>query len=258
MNVLNEALKYQALGFSAIPLSANAKIPEKGFTWKQYTERHPTNGELYAWFGKAAPVRNIAILTGEISNLVVLDFESREDAAWAWKELGASTTCISVTRRGLHFLFRHPGGPVPNAIKARNRFDVRGDGGYIVAPPSMVNEHTYHWLPGFELCGPDDLPVFNRDWLPEFRKPEREIDENDPLRRISRARAYVAKIGGAVSGQGGSNATFRVACKLIQEFRLTIDQAWPILLEYNERCVPPWSEKDLKHKLEDACSKSRI
>lgn len=250
--MLQEALKYQELGYSTIPLSAGAKIPEKGFAWKQYTERHPTTGELYAWHGKASPDRNIAILTGEISKLVVMDFESREAAAWAWKELGASTNCISVTRRGLHFLFRHPGGSVPNAIKVQDKYDIRGDGGYIVAAPSIVQEHTYRWLEGFELCSPDDLPVFNLDWLPQRPPGRREIDENDPLRRISRARAYVQRIEGAVSGQGGHNVTFRVACKLTQDFGLTIDQAFPIMLEWNLRCVPPWQEKDLQRKLEES------
>jgi hypothetical protein len=39
---------------------------------------------------------------------------------------------------------------------------------------------------------------------------------------------------------------------LVQKFGLTIEQAWPLMLEFNERCQPPWSTKELVHKLESA------
>jgi len=56
---------------------------------------------------------------------------------------------------------------------------------------------------------------------------------------------------GAISGAGGHDQTFAVACKLV-EFGLSPDDAWPLLLEYNHRCQPQWSERELRHKLEDA------
>ena len=69
---------------------------------------------------------------------------------------------------------------------------------------------------------------------------------------IVRARAYVLKIPGAVSGKGGHNTTFRVACTLIQKFGLSIDQAIGPFLEWNKSCQPPWSKAELVHKLQDA------
>ena len=39
---------------------------------------------------------------------------------------------------------------------------------------------------------------------------------------------------------------------LAHGFALSDEQAWPILCEYNARCQPPWSERELKHKLADA------
>lgn len=67
---------------------------------------------------------------------------------------------------------------------------------------------------------------------------------------IERARAYVACMEAAVSGSHGHNATFKAAIALRHGFGLTLNQAWPLMLEYNERCVPPWSHKELQHKLE--------
>jgi hypothetical protein len=56
----------------------------------------------------------------------------------------------------------------------------------------------------------------------------------------------------AVSGQGGHNATFRVACVLVIGFGLSVSEALPILRDYNLGCRPPWSEAELLHKLQDA------
>jgi len=56
----------------------------------------------------------------------------------------------------------------------------------------------------------------------------------------------------AVSGQGGHNQAFAVACVLVQGFGLSPQEALPILHEYNQRCQPPWSDNELLHKLEGA------
>ena len=83
---------------------------------------------------------------------------------------------------------------------------------------------------------------------------ERPIDivELSRARLVARARAYLVHIDGAISGQHGHNHTMRVAGILIQKFGLTIDEALPLILEWNQRCEPPWSEKELLHKLQDA------
>lgn len=69
---------------------------------------------------------------------------------------------------------------------------------------------------------------------------------------VERAKRYVAAMPAAQSGAGGHNATFAVACALVKGFALPIDQARPILREFNERCSPAWSEKELEHKLSQA------
>ena len=70
--------------------------------------------------------------------------------------------------------------------------------------------------------------------------------------RITGARAYLAKLPVAVAGQGGHPATYRVASILANGFDLPWDDAWTLLTEFNARCSPPWSEKELRHKLNDA------
>jgi hypothetical protein len=74
---------------------------------------------------------------------------------------------------------------------------------------------------------------------------------------FDRARAYVAKMPPAVSGQGGHDATFAVAKATIHDFALSESEAWQILCEYNGRCSPPWSERELRHKVESVKSLTR-
>ncbi len=69
---------------------------------------------------------------------------------------------------------------------------------------------------------------------------------------VERAAAYLAKMPPSVSGQGGHTTAFATACKLIHGFNLSTAEALPLLLEWNARCLPPWSESDLRHKLADA------
>jgi len=74
---------------------------------------------------------------------------------------------------------------------------------------------------------------------------------NTSFSSVDRARAYIERIPGAISGADGHNQTFFVSCKLV-EFGLPPNEVWTLLLEYNRRCVPVWSESDLKHKMNDA------
>jgi hypothetical protein len=80
----------------------------------------------------------------------------------------------------------------------------------------------------------------------------------DRGRLIERAGRYVDRMPASISGSHGHDAAWHVAVVLIRGFKLTAEEAWPIFLEFNTRCQPPWSEKELRHKLEDAENKARL
>jgi hypothetical protein len=65
-----------------------------------------------------------------------------------------------------------------------------------------------------------------------------------------RARAYLAKVDPAVSGESGHDQTYHAAAVLVVRFNMTPDEAYPILAEWNAKCSPPWEEKDLRRKLQ--------
>lgn len=73
-----------------------------------------------------------------------------------------------------------------------------------------------------------------------------------PTTVAGRAAAYLGKMPPAVSGQGGHGKTFHAACVLVKGFGLSVEQARPLLEEWNRTCVPPWSAAELEHKLKGA------
>lgn len=69
------------------------------------------------------------------------------------------------------------------------------------------------------------------------------------LDAVERARRYMTSTPPAIAGQHGDVHTFRVCCRLIRGFALTDDEAFELLIEWNTRCEPPWSERELREKL---------
>ena len=139
--------------FSVIPIGADKKPAIK---WMEYQDRRPSIEEILAW----PDAENLAVVTGAVSNLVVVDCDSKEDAQWFWENISKTST-IAKSRRGYHYYFRHPGDKVANGQKINGKYDVRGDGGYALVPPSRHSEGEYTWCK--PLVAVDELPLF----LPE-------------------------------------------------------------------------------------------
>jgi hypothetical protein len=79
---------------------------------------------------------------------------------------------------------------------------------------------------------------------------------SEPINKLAeRISKYMACLDAAVSGSHGHNTTFHAACVLVHGWGLSVEQAWPFALEYNARCDPPWSDHDLRRKLEQALLK---
>lgn len=74
---------------------------------------------------------------------------------------------------------------------------------------------------------------------------------------IERARSYLAKVPGAVSGQSGHAHTFTMALRLVHGFDLDADTALALLSEWNLTCDPPWSDRDLRRKIKQAAEQGR-
>ena len=141
-----------ARGWSVIPVEARGKRPI--VPWLEYQSRLATEKEVEAWFdGQRTP--NLGIVTGALSNLVVLDIDSRHGGpqSLALLELEHGTLPDTVEAQtgggGRHAYFVHPGGLVHNRAGLAAGIDFRGDGGCVVAPPSVhPSGRRYQWVPG--------------------------------------------------------------------------------------------------------------
>lgn len=76
--------------------------------------------------------------------------------------------------------------------------------------------------------------------------------------RIRRAGLYLAAMPAAVSGQGGHEQTYKAALAVTRGFDLAEHVALELLREYNGRCDPPWTERELEHKVHDAARSAQV
>src|SRR5688572_12482697 len=104
-----------------------------------------------------------------------------------------------------------------------------------------------------ELATLSALAPARTDFHPA-RRHHKSLDDTGDI--IGRARAYLSSIPGAVAGARGHDRTFYAANRLVRGFALDPDAAFPLLAEWNARCDPPWSERELMRKLEQAARAS--
>lgn len=91
--------------------------------------------------------------------------------------------------------------------------------------------------------------------LPVTRSSSSHQQPTSRANVVERARRYLAKIPPAIDGQRGSPATLLAAEHLVRGFELTDDEAFNLLLDWNQSCDPPWSEPDLRRKITEAREK---
>lgn len=91
---------------------------------------------------------NIGIVTGPISGIFVLDVDGMEGESSLANYPALPATLTSYTGNGRHIIFRYPDRKVfTRAGKFAPGLDIRGEGGYIVAPPSVhANGAVYQWI----------------------------------------------------------------------------------------------------------------
>jgi hypothetical protein len=134
------AAAHLARGWSVIPLVPRGKRPL--IPWEPYRHRPPLPSEPAHWWARW-PDANLGVVTGRVSGLLVLDVDPDKGGAASLAALEAAhgrlpaTLEVATGGGGRHLYFRHPGGRVGCAVGLRPGLDLRGDGGYVVAPPSI-------------------------------------------------------------------------------------------------------------------------
>ena len=229
-----------ARGWSVIPVEARGKRPI--VPWLEYQSRLATEKEVEAWFdGRRTP--NLGIVTGALSNLVVLDIDSRHGGSQslALLELEHGTLPDTVEAQtgggGRHAYFVHPGGLVHNRAGLAAGIDFRGDGGCVVAPPSVhPSGRRYQWVPGrspqeTELAA---LPA----WLLRFVHPSGS--------RAGHPLSHWRQLAREGVDEGSRNSTLASLAGHLLRQGVDPEVALELLLAWNRvRCRPPLADDEV-------------
>jgi hypothetical protein len=234
INLLAQARHVMALGLSVFPVPRGAKIPDR--PWKAFQSQFATDAELVAMF--AGPPMNLGVVTGVISDVVVVDADALDALKWCTRHL-PYTPWQTRTRRGFHLWYRHPGVTVRNCARLETRdgrlaIDVRGGGGFVIAPGSLhPSGAVYEWAGDWTALRAD-VPRFWPGWLQRPPRPggAPRYPPQPAGDLVERARRYLYSIPRPEIGAGSDTATLSAACRLVRGFALDAATAEQLLWEW--------------------------
>jgi hypothetical protein len=239
-DILAAALVYASRGMLVLPLhSASGSGCSCGRPDCSSPGKHPrlVNGlsgasgdvdQIEDWW-ECWPDANIGIRTGAASGIVVLDVDTPKGGTATVDALERAhgplpaTPTVQTGSGGYHLYFTHPGGTVRNSAgRLGDGVDVRGDGGYVVAPPSMhTTGKPYVWMTPLDTTPLTDAP----SWLSA---------DATPLTNGSAVSAATA------IPEGTRNATLTsLAGRLRRDGLNEAEMLAALLAVNNRRCTPP-------------------
>jgi len=244
MSVITEALALSQLGWSLVPLKSRSKEPL--IRWKPLQKRKLSEREIVELF-EQNPDANLGVITGSISGLLVLDADAPEIV----KRWGTPETPITETSRGRHYYYRLPDRAMPSIVGVADGVDIRAEGGYVVAPPSVhPSGRCYQWvLPprGLDPFGAEPAPP--PAWLMELISKHRARSDMFELSRIVQGVPQ-----GNRNNAAASYAGFLLAA--LPEDRWETD-AWPTLLYWNLHNKPPLPDRELRRVFEKIAAREQ-
>jgi hypothetical protein len=228
--------------------------------------------QIKAWWDQW-PDANVGIATGPVSGIVVLDVDAAKGAfsselLFDGVDATVFTTPKVKTGAGLHFYYKYPETETVrnSASKLAKFIDVRGEGGYVVAPPSVhVSGKKYEFLN-------EDIPhiaEFPQPWIDRLNAP---IISSPPNGNGNGSSASRVDSGAQVSGifvpppnpglvmpqeinQGTRNQEMTKVAGALRDKGLSEGAIFAALAVENQRiCKPPLDDKEL-HQISRSVSR---
>lgn len=212
--------------------------------------------QIEAWFEQGTEEWNIGVATGDISGLVVVDVDQGKGADINDLLInGVDQTIFNTpkvkTGAGLHFYYKLPSGvTVKNSASRLGKFiDVRGDGGYVIAPPSKhISGKSY------ELLNPDNDQIleFPKAWLDKLAQPLPSTPANGSSGNGASANPFIVPavqpglILPDTIDQGKRNVELTKIAGALRSKGLSEGAIYAALAIENQRiCKPPLDDKEL-------------
>lgn len=233
MDTIQFAKAYASRGWQLFPIVPRDKTP-----LVRWDEAATIDEKMLSGWWDNFPDANIAIACGERSGVFVLDIDAGKGGYESLADLISENgklpdTPVSKTGGGgEHIFFRYPkGANIRNSVgKIAPGIDVRADGGYVVAPPSIhKNGNVYSWVVKPSEVELADAPQWLLDLIIKHQPPkEKPIQSGGRVVEGGR-NDYLARMAGAMRRVGfGEDAIFSA-----------------LRLHNTERCQPPLTEGEV-------------
>ena len=201
---IDAALAYAEAGLAVFPVHSvehgqcscgNAQCKSRGKhprTPNGFKDATIDTRQVKTWW-ETFPDANIGIRTGKESGIFVVDIDGDEGFEWLHKQPFTDTPMVRTGGGGIHVFFRYPADrEIKNsARKIAPQVDIRGDGGYVIAPPSNhASGNSYEWIQSLSDTPLADAPQELLDEITGAQKPKTKAVSNLPrtfsTRRVSR------------------------------------------------------------------------
>jgi hypothetical protein len=284
-SIRNAATLYQSQGLAVLPIhsidhgscscgSLSCPCPAKHPRTLHGVKDASNDQEIINGWLEKSPTTNIGIATGAPSGVIVLDIDPRNRGDTSLRDLEAQHGALPMTWRartgggGEHVYFRMPIPAVANRTGLAPGLDLKSDGGYVVAPPSMhASGRLYEWAAG---CTPGECDLAECPaWLLQKLKqqpPAAAGDDprSDPIARngdlanlVEAGTAYASRCDPVKEGTR-NNAAFSIAGHLFalrseSRTRLPAPVVVQILNKFwNQRNANPLPPEELASAVESA------
>lgn len=221
--MLEPALDYARRGWAVFPIRPQSKEPLTEHGFKDATTNEAT---IRRWWARW-PDANVGIATGSPSGIVVLDVDPRNGGDEGLRDLEArygplpETATALTGGGGAHYYFALPQGMTVRTRKLAPGLDLKADGGYVVAPPSVhPSGRDYQWEVG---RSPDDLPLTPLPgWLLEEAQPRAALPAYEKLlagERVPEGERHEAllSLAGLLARQGATLEVARAAVRAARD-----------------------------------------
>jgi putative DNA primase/helicase len=237
--------------------------------WQKHTLREES--QVFDAFRKCRVKEpNLGIVLGVQpfgAYVLAIDVDDADRFAVLEDELGKlPTTLIGKSARGLRLFYTVADPPKDLTNRAglggEPGVDVKVKGGQVVVAPSLhASGVRYTWEET-----PDKLAELPAAWLHRIVEPRQPTAPGIPPPQVGyrsaskiersvreRAQAYLDRCEPSISGQGGHDRAMRAATVLVRGFALDKQTAFSMMVNgFNSRCLPPWSLKEIEHKIDEA------
>lgn len=224
-------------GLAVFPVDPLTKAPKTAHGCKDATRSEASIVQLW----RKWPAAGIAVATGKPSGVVAIDVDPAAGGEDGFSELASKlgapgrTVQVLTPRGGYHLWFKAPAVPVPcSASKLATGVDIRGDGGYVVAPPTTRPDGA-----GWRWSGRAPLAELQPEWLEALTGQNATVSAPPSARAPAGQGSWVAMLaGGIASGQRNQALTSLIGHLLAHDIDVHL-AAHLLHLVNKSACRPP-------------------